>query len=43
MDQDMNKNRRLQYYDKLVKQIVIYGTGSFFLLGSLITLIWFDV
>ncbi len=33
--------QRTDYYDRLVKQIVLYGAGAFFTLGTLISLVWF--
>ncbi len=34
---------RINYYDRLVKQIVLYGAGVFFTLGSVISFLWIKV
>ncbi len=34
--------QRTDYYDRLVKQIVLYGAGVFFTLGSVISLLWIE-
>jgi hypothetical protein len=33
-------NARIKYYDQLVKKIAIYGAGTFFILGTLITFLF---
>ncbi len=35
--------QRIEYYDRLVKQIVLYGAGAFFTFGSVISFLWIKV
>ena len=34
--------QRTDYYDRLVKQIVLYGAGIFIAVGSFISYLWIE-
>ena len=37
-----NIMERLEYYDQLVKNLVLYGAGALFTLGNVISYFWIE-